>query len=128
MHLPPKLTLRRSPTCVTQAPVLHNVVPQSVLQAVSYIDLDSLDRSVYQCVMCDILRSSLCVDQFWSPTASLGCSFNGRLESERENDENWKNGDSQHHEAQAPNLSRIECGQYLYGAPTIRACEGTCTS
>lgn len=56
MHLSPEARVHRSPTCVTQAPVLHIEVPQSVLQAASYTDLDFLDCSAQPCLLCDIFR------------------------------------------------------------------------
>lgn len=44
----------RSPTCATQAPVLHSAVPQDVLQTASYTDLDLLDRSASPCSLCNV--------------------------------------------------------------------------
>lgn len=54
MHVCPEASSHRSPTCAARAPVLHSVVPQSVLQTVLYTDLDLLDRSASPCSLCDI--------------------------------------------------------------------------
>jgi len=70
MHVCPEPSSHRSPTCTTQAPVLHSEVPQDVLQTALYTDLDLLDRSAFPVLIVQRLWPVLYAGRLSSPTAS----------------------------------------------------------